>query len=96
MNSLSKLLNFCLNFKQPGGPCVIRGILQGLTEGHHGIHILEYGDVSQGLKPMLTHFLLYGSNILIGFYGYWKISISSQRRKILKGNGTLLLKHKLF
>ena len=95
MNSLSKLLNFCLNFKQPGGPCVIRGILQGLTEGHHGIHILEYGDISQGLKPMLTHFLLYGSNILIGFYSYWKISISSQRRKILKGNGTLLLKHKL-
>lgn len=56
MNSLSKLLNFCLNFKQPGGPCVIRGILQGLTEGHHGIHILEYGDISQGCKSAGAHF----------------------------------------
>ncbi|XP_027056266.1 superoxide dismutase [Cu-Zn]-like isoform X3 [Pocillopora damicornis] len=41
---------------QPGGPCVIRGILQGLTEGHHGIHILEYGDISQGCKSAGAHF----------------------------------------
>ncbi|PFX34183.1 Superoxide dismutase [Cu-Zn] [Stylophora pistillata] len=42
--------------EQPGGPCVIKGMLQGLTEGHHGIHILEFGDISQGCKSAGAHF----------------------------------------
>lgn len=39
----------CLPFKFPGAVCEITGVLQGLTEGKHGLHILEYGDISQGL-----------------------------------------------
>ena len=35
-------------FQYPGAPCVITGVLQGLTEGHHAVHILEFGDISQG------------------------------------------------
>lgn len=40
----------------PGAPCVITGVLQGLTEGHHGIHILEFGDISQGCSSAGAHF----------------------------------------
>ncbi|KAL9968885.1 hypothetical protein ACROYT_G021029 [Oculina patagonica] len=40
----------------PGGPCVITGVLQGLTEGHHGIHILEFGDISQGSNSAGAHY----------------------------------------
>lgn len=35
-------------FQYPGGACEIKGTLYGLTEGKHGIHILEFGDISQG------------------------------------------------
>ena len=37
-------------FQYPGGACEIKGTLHGLTEGKHGLHILEFGDISQGSK----------------------------------------------
>jgi len=40
----------------PGGPCEITGVLQGLTEGKHGFHILEFGDISQGGTTAGAHF----------------------------------------
>ena len=38
------------SFKFPGAACEVTGVLQGLTEGKHGLHILEYGNISQGLN----------------------------------------------
>lgn len=40
----------------PGGACEIKGVLQGLTEGKHGLHILELGDISQGGINAGAHF----------------------------------------
>lgn len=47
-----------LTFSQeyPGGACEIKGTLHGLTEGKHGIHILEFGDISQGGTSAGAHF----------------------------------------
>ncbi|XP_068756940.1 uncharacterized protein [Montipora capricornis] len=40
----------------PGAACEITGVLAGLTEGKHGFHILEYGDISEGGTSAGAHF----------------------------------------
>ncbi|XP_071454936.1 copper chaperone for superoxide dismutase-like [Hetaerina americana] len=36
--------------------CIIEGVLDGLTPGLHGIHIHEYGDISQGCNSVGDHY----------------------------------------
>lgn len=47
MHEMNRYL-FLTFLQYPGGACEIKGTLHGLTEGKHGIHILEFGDISQG------------------------------------------------
>jgi Cu-Zn family superoxide dismutase len=45
-----------------GGPTRIMGIIRGLTDGEHGFHIHEYGDLSDGCNSAGAHFNPYGMN----------------------------------
>lgn len=36
--------------------CIIDGTIDGLAEGKHGLHINEFGDLSQGCKSTGSHF----------------------------------------
>lgn len=40
--------------EKTGAECEITGVLAGLTEGKHGLHILEYGDISEGMSLIMT------------------------------------------
>lgn len=43
-----------LLYKYPGAECEITGVLAALTEGKHGLHILEYDDISEGMSLIMT------------------------------------------
>jgi len=48
-----------VHFHQTGGPTTavqLFGNITGLTPGHHGFHIHQLGDTSQGCKSMKGHF----------------------------------------
>ena len=40
----------------PTAPVKITGTLKGLSPGHHGFHIHQFGDTSGGCKSMKGHF----------------------------------------
>lgn len=47
-----------IRFEQPitGGPTKIFGTIRGLADGEHGLHIHEYGDLSDGCTSAGAHF----------------------------------------
>ena len=46
-----------INFKQkPGKPTIITGTITGLSEGVHGFHIHEFGDLSKGCDSAGGHY----------------------------------------
>nr|UYG55615.1 superoxide dismutase 3 [Geocoris pallidipennis] len=40
----------------PGGPVILMGNVTGLSEGPHGIHIHEFGDLSKGCDSLGAHY----------------------------------------
>ncbi len=46
-------------------------VKDGLSPGEHGLHVYEYGDLSNGFEKYKKHQINY--NILICFYIYEKI-----------------------
>ncbi|XP_066585267.1 superoxide dismutase [Cu-Zn]-like isoform X2 [Prorops nasuta] len=40
----------------PNGPVKITGTIKGLTQGKHGLHVHETGDLSEGCKSLGGHF----------------------------------------
>ncbi|XP_011696375.1 PREDICTED: superoxide dismutase [Cu-Zn], chloroplastic-like [Wasmannia auropunctata] len=42
--------------RKPNGPVCITGIIRGLTEGLHGFHVHERGDLSNGCTSTGAHF----------------------------------------
>lgn len=50
-----------IRFTAPNGDardngCVVDGVIDGLTPGHHGIHIHENGDISNGCESLGAHY----------------------------------------
>ena len=46
-----------IKFKQTAGkPTIIKGIVKGLTQGKHGFHIHEFGDLSNGCESAGGHY----------------------------------------
>ena len=45
-----------LFMQKPGTATLIKGRITGLTEGKHGFHIHEYGDLSQGCESAGAHY----------------------------------------
>lgn len=47
-----------ISFSQPNGfgPVTVTGTIKGLSQGQHGLHIHEYGDVSNGCVSAGSHF----------------------------------------
>jgi len=55
----SEKISGVVHFHQTGGPTSavrLLGNITGLTPGHHGFHIHQLGDTSQGCKSMKGHF----------------------------------------
>jgi Cu-Zn family superoxide dismutase len=54
----NKGINGMVTFEQSfkGGPTHVYGFVNGLTEGEHGFHIHEYGDLSNGCTSAGAHF----------------------------------------
>ena len=42
--------------QEPGGPTIIEGNISKLTEGVHGLHIHEFGDLSDGCDSAGGHY----------------------------------------
>ena len=45
-----------LLIQAPGTPTLIKGTITGLEAGEHGLHIHEFGDMSEGCKSMGAHY----------------------------------------
>lgn len=50
----------------PAGPVLIRGNITGLTEGKHGLHVHETGDMRNGCENIGDHFNPYHVSV----FGY--------------------------
>ncbi|KAG8319701.1 Superoxide dismutase [Cu-Zn] [Homalodisca vitripennis] len=48
--------NVTFSQAEDGGPVTVRGIISGLTEGKHGFHVHEKGDLSNGCLSTAGHF----------------------------------------
>jgi len=46
--SINKFIKGRIRFVENFNGCVIDGTIEGLSSGEHGIHIHEYGDLSDG------------------------------------------------
>jgi Cu-Zn family superoxide dismutase len=51
-----KVKGTILLMQAPGTPTLIKGTITGLTEGEHGFHIHEFGDMSNGCESMGGHY----------------------------------------
>ena len=50
-----KIIDYCLK-QEPNKPTIIRGQIKGLEPGMHGIHIHEFGDLSDGCDSAGGHY----------------------------------------
>ncbi len=51
-----KVKGTILLMQSPGTPTLIKGTITGLEPGLHGLHIHEFGDMSDGCKSMGAHY----------------------------------------
>ena len=51
-----KVKGSILLMQAPGTPTLIKGTITGLEPGAHGVHIHEFGDMSDGCKSMGGHY----------------------------------------
>lgn len=68
------------------GPVTVTGVLSGLTEGPHGFHVHEKGDLSNGCMSTGSHFNPQAVSkdqllLLCAYEIYWKI-VFSRKKKI--------------
>ncbi|KAH0947694.1 hypothetical protein HN011_004304 [Eciton burchellii] len=54
--SIKKSIRGLVRFIEIPDGCVIDGIVNGLSPGEHGMHIHEYGDISNGCNSVGEHF----------------------------------------
>jgi copper chaperone for superoxide dismutase len=48
--SINNLIKGVIRFIEIPDGCIIDGIVKGLSAGEHGMHIHEYGDITNGCK----------------------------------------------
>lgn len=58
-------VNGVVHFVQEEGKnCSIRAEISGLTKGHHGFHVHEFGDLTQGCTSAGAHYNPFGKGML--------------------------------
>jgi len=93
--------------QKPGSATIIQGIVKGLTPGKHGLHIHEYGDLSDGCDSAGGHYNPDGvdhgglqeghvgdlGNIIADKSGISRFQIKAERVKLLDVVGRAIVVH---
>ncbi|XP_011167360.2 copper chaperone for superoxide dismutase isoform X3 [Solenopsis invicta] len=54
--SVGNLIRGVIRFAETSEGCIVDGTIDGLTPGEHGMHIHQYGDISNGCDNVGEHF----------------------------------------